>query len=81
MRQSIIFHLLGFSVFNPDAVKDLKLYKGEFNQDMGCYHQFRYMMKDGNSKELNFWRNRFIFSRFTIESPIVKDKSSFILVS
>ena len=76
-------HLLGFlSVFNPDAVKDLKLYKGgipsRFGGRLSSILDIR--MKDGNNKKTVVSGGiGSIFSRFTLESPIKKDKSSFIL--
>ena len=76
-------HLLGFlSVFNPDAVKDLKLYKGGIPSRYGgrLSSILDIRMKDGNSKKTSISGGiGSIFSRFTLESPIVKDKSSFIL--
>ncbi|NQZ75258.1 MAG: carboxypeptidase-like regulatory domain-containing protein [Ekhidna sp.] len=76
-------HLLGFfSVFNPDAVKDLKLYKGaipaQFGGRLASILDIR--MKEGNSKktEVNGGIGT-IFSRLAVEAPIVKDKSSFIV--
>ena len=76
-------HLLGFlSVFNPDAVKHLKLYKGgipsRFGGRLSSILDIR--MKDGNNKKTVISGGiGSIFSRFTLESPIKKDKSSFIL--
>ena len=76
-------HLLGFlSVFNPDAVKDLKLYKGGIPSRYGgrLSSILDIRMKDGNNKKKVISGGiGSIFSRFTIESPIVKNKSSFIL--
>lgn len=76
-------HLFGFfSVFNPDAVKDTKLFKGAIPSRYGgrLASLLDVRMKDGNSKE--FEANGGIgsvFSRLAIEAPIVKDKSSFIV--
>lgn len=76
-------HLFGFfSVFNPDAVKDVKLYKGgipsRFGGRLSSILDVR--MKEGNNKNLSFKGGiGTIFSRFSVEAPIVKDKSSFIL--
>ena len=76
-------HLLGFlSVFNPDAVKDLKLYKGgipaRYGGRLSSILDIR--MKDGNNKNKSISGGiGSIFSRLTIEAPIVKEKSSFIL--
>ena len=76
-------HLLGFlSVFNPDAVKDLKLYKGGIPSRYGgrLSSILDIRMKDGNNKKTVFSGGiGTIFSRITLESPIIKNKSSFIL--
>jgi hypothetical protein len=76
-------HLFGFfSVFNPDAVKDVKLYKGAVPARYGgrIASILDVRMKEGNSKK--FEANGgigTIFSRLAIEAPIVKDKASFIV--
>ncbi len=76
-------HLFGFfSVFNPDAVKDVKLYKGGIPARYGgrLSSILDVRMKEGNSK--NFEMNGgigLIFSRLSIEAPIIKDKASFIV--
>lgn len=76
-------HLLGFfSVFNSDALKDVKLYKGgapaEFGGRLSSVMDIK--MKEGNSKQFSMSGGiGLISSRLTIESPIVKDKGSFII--
>lgn len=76
-------HLFGFfSVFNPDAVKDTKLYKGAVPSWYGgrLASILDVRMKEGNNK--TFEANGGVgslFSRLAIEAPIVKDKSSFIV--
>jgi hypothetical protein len=76
-------HLLGFfSVFNSDALKDVKLYKGgapaEFGGRLSSVMDIK--MKEGNSKQFSFSGGiGMISSRLTIEAPIVKDKGSFII--
>lgn len=76
-------HLLGFfSVFNSDALKDVKLYKGgapaEFGGRLSSVMDIK--MKDGNSKNLSVSGGLgLISSKLTIEAPIVKDKGSFIV--
>ncbi|MDD3740145.1 MAG: TonB-dependent receptor, partial [Bacteroidales bacterium] len=76
-------HLLGFfSVFNSDAIKDVKLYKGDIPAANGgrLSSLLDVRMKDGNKK--NFDANGgigLISSRLTIEGPIVKDIASFII--
>lgn len=76
-------HLFGFySVFNPDAVKDVKLYKGGIPARYGgrLSSILDVRMKEGNNKQFNMNGGvGFIFSRLSIEAPIVKDKASFIL--
>lgn len=76
-------HLFGFfSVFNPDAVKDVKLIKGGIPAQYGgrASSILDIRMKEGNSKkpEINGGIGT-IFSRVSIEAPIVKDKASFIV--
>jgi hypothetical protein len=76
-------HLMGFfSVFNNDAIKDVKLYKGDIPAAYGgrLSSLLDIRMKDGNNKE--FHANGGIgtvSSRLTLESPIVKDKGAFII--
>lgn len=76
-------HLLGFfSVFNPDAIKDLTLYKGgipaEYSGRLSSVVDIK--MKEGNSKEYTVLGGiGTLSSRLTIEGPIIKDKSSFII--
>ncbi|MBC7411023.1 MAG: TonB-dependent receptor [Bacteroidia bacterium] len=76
-------HLFGFfSVFNPDAVKDVKLVKGGIPAQYGgrLSSLLDVRMKDGNNKE---WSGSggigTIFSRFALEGPIVKNKGSFLI--
>ena len=76
-------HLMGFfSVFNSDAIKDVKLYKGaapaEFGGRLSSVMDIK--MKEGNSKKLAVNGGiGLISSRLTIEAPIVKDKGSFLI--
>ncbi|MFT6743412.1 MAG: hypothetical protein ACJAVF_004937, partial [Paraglaciecola sp.] len=78
-------HLFGFfSVFNPDAVKDVQLYKGgipsRFGGRLSSILDVR--MKEGNSKKLALTGGiGTIFSRFSVEAPIIKDKASFIVAA
>jgi len=76
-------HLMGFfSVFNSDAIKDVKLYKGDIPPAFGgrLSSLLDVRMKDGNNKK--FQANGgigIIASRLTVEGPIVKEKSSFMI--
>ena len=76
-------HLMGFfSVFNSDALKDVKLYKegipAEFGGRLSSVVDVR--MNNGNSKRFSVSGGLgIISSRLNIEGPIVKDKGSFII--
>ena len=78
-------HLFGFfSVFNPDAVKDVKLIKGGIPAQYGgrISSILDVRLKEGNSKktEINGGIGT-IFSRFSYERPFAKDKGSFIVAA
>lgn len=76
-------HLFGFfSVFNADAVKNLELTKGGVPANYGgrLASVLDVTLKEGNSKEFHGEGGiGLIASRFTIEGPIKKDTSSFII--
>ena len=76
-------HLMGFfSVFNNDAIKDVKLYKGDIPANYGgrLASVLDVRMNDGNSKKFEVNGGiGIIASRLTVEGPIVKDRSSFII--
>lgn len=78
-------HLFGFfSVFNPDAVKDVKLIKGGIPAQYGgrISSILDVRMKDGNNKKFEVNGGvGVIFSRLSVEGPIVKDKGSFIVAA
>ena len=76
-------HLLGFfSVFNGDAVKGLEVYKGGIPAKYGgrLSSIVDIKMRDGNAKKFAAIGGiGTISSRLTLEGPIVKDKSSFMI--
>ncbi len=76
-------HVFGFfSVFNPDAIKDLKLYKGGIPARFGgrASSVLDIYQKDGNSKDFHVNGGiGLISSRLLAEGPIVKDKGSFLI--
>ncbi|TND09147.1 MAG: TonB-dependent receptor plug [Bacteroidetes bacterium] len=76
-------HLFGFfSVFNGDAVKGLNLIKGGMPAQYGgrLSSVLDITMKEGNSKEYDVEGGLgVISSRLTVQGPIKKDTSSFIL--
>lgn len=75
-------HLFGFfSVFNPDAIKDLKLYKGGIPARYGgrVSSVLDIYQKEGNSKA--FHANGgigIVASRLLAEGPLKKDKGAFL---
>jgi hypothetical protein len=78
-------HLFGFySVFNPDAVKDIKLYKGGIPANYGgrLSSVLDVTQKEGNNKTFEGSAGVGIVSaRAHIEGPIVKEKSSFLVTA
>lgn len=76
-------HLFGFfSTFNADAVKDLRLYKGGFPAQYGgrLSSVIDVKLKEGNNKKFSGAGGLgLISSRLTLEGPIQKGKSSFIV--
>ncbi len=76
-------HLFGFfSTFNSDAVKDLKLYKGGFPAQYGgrLSSVIDVRLKEGNNKQFSGSGGLgLISSRLTLEGPIQRNKSSFIV--
>lgn len=76
-------HLLGFfSVFNNDAIKDVKIYKGDIPMNYGgrLSSVLDVRMNDGNDKHFEGTGGiGNISSRLTLEGPLLKDKTSFIL--
>jgi len=75
-------HLFGFfSVFNPDAIKDLKLYKGGIPARYGgrVSSVLDIYQKEGNSN--NFHINGgigIVSSKLLIEGPLKKNKGSYL---
>ena len=76
-------HVFGFfSVFNPDAIKDLKLYKGGIPARYGgrASSVLDIYQKDGNSKSFHLNGGiGLISSRILAEGPLVKNKGSFLI--
>ena len=86
LDETIIYntsHLLGFfSIFNSDAIKDIKLYKGNIPARFGgrASSVLDVRQKDGNSKKFMMTGGiGTVSSRLAIEAPIVKDRSSFLV--
>lgn len=76
-------HLLGFfSIFNSDAIKNTTLIKGGMPAQYGgrLSSVLDIQMKEGNDKEYVVEGGiGLIASRVTVQGPIVKNKSSFIV--
>tara|TARA_B100000780_G_scaffold3409_1_gene2798 strand:+ start:101 stop:2476 length:2376 start_codon:yes stop_codon:yes gene_type:complete len=86
LDEAIIFnssHLFGFfSVFNPDAIKDISLYKGGIPANYGgrVASVLNIYQKDGNSNSVKARGGiGLISSRLLIEGPIKKEKGSFLI--
>ncbi len=86
LDEAIIFnssHLFGlYSVFNPDAIKDVKLYKGAIPARYGgrVSSVLEIFQKEGNSKEFKMNGGiGAVASRLLAEGPIVKDRASFLV--
>ena len=76
-------HLFGFfSVFNPDAIKDLKLYKGGIPARYGgrVSSVLDIYQKEGNSNKFSMNGGLgAVASRLLAEGPIVKEKGAFLV--
>ncbi|MEM0519527.1 TonB-dependent receptor [Aequorivita flava] len=76
-------HLFGFfSVFNPDAIKDLTLYKGGIPARYGgrISSVLDIYQKDGNKKNYHASGGiGLVASRLLLEGPIKKDTASFLI--
>ncbi|WP_165733600.1 TonB-dependent receptor [Polaribacter sp. 20A6] len=86
LDEAIVFnssHLFGFfSVFNPDVIKDVKLYKGGIPANYGgrLSSVLDIYQKEGNSKEFKVTGGiGLVSSRLLIEGPIKKEKISFLV--
>ncbi len=76
-------HLFGFfSVFNSDAINDIKLYKGGIPARFGgrLSSVLDIYQKEGNKTELKFTGGiGIVSSRLMAEGPLAKDKGSFLV--
>lgn len=76
-----VSHLFGFfSVFNPDALKDMTITKGGFPAQYGgrLSSVLDINMNEGNMKKYHVKGGiGLLSSRLTLEGPIVKEKASF----
>ncbi len=76
-------HLMGFfSIFNPDALNYMKFYRGHIPAAHGgrLSSLLDIRMKEGNNKKMQVSGGVGVTSaRFTVEGPIAREKSSFML--
>jgi hypothetical protein len=76
-------HLFGFfSVFNPDVIKDVRLFKGGIPSKYGgrLSSVLDIYQKEGNSNDFNLTGGiGLVSSRLLAEGPIEKEKSSFLI--
>ena len=86
LDESVVYnasHLMGFvSVFNADAINDVKLIKGGMPAEYGgrLSSVLDISMKNGNNQSYHLKGGLGVVSaRLTAEGPIVKGKSSFLI--
>ena len=86
LDEAIVFnssHVFGFfSVFNPDVIKDVQLYKGGIPARYGgrLSSVLDIYQKEGNNKEFKLTGGvGLVSSRLLAEGPIKKGKSSFLV--
>ncbi len=86
LDEAVVFnssHLFGFfSVFNPDAIKDVKLFKGGIPARYGgrVSSVLEIFQKEGNSKDLKVQGGiGAVASRLLIEGPIAEDRTAFLI--
>jgi hypothetical protein len=76
-------HLMGFfSIFNNDAISDIRLYKGDIPPSYGgrLSSVLDVRMKEGNTKKFKATGGiGLISSRLTLEGPIGNEKTSFLI--
>jgi hypothetical protein len=76
-------HFFGmFAAFNPDVVKDVELYKSSIPAKYGgrLSSVLDITSREGNKRELSGSAGvGLLTSRFMLEGPLIKDKTSFIL--
>lgn len=76
-------HLMGFfSIFNNDAIKDVKLYKGNIPASAGgrLSSLIDIHMKEGNTRQFSGNGGLgTVSSRLTLEGPLIEDEASFLL--
>ncbi len=76
-------HFFGlFSAFNPELVKDVELYKSSIPAKYGgrLSSVLEINTREGNKKEISGSAGiGLLTSRLTLEGPLIKDKSSFII--
>jgi len=78
-----VSHFGGFySIFNPDAINDVKLIKGGFPARYGSRLSsvLDIRMKDGSKQKMGgSFTLGLLSSKLTLEGPIAKDKSSYLI--
>lgn len=76
-------HFFGlFSAFNPEVIKDVELYKSSIPAKYGgrLSSVLEINSRDGNKKDISGSAGiGLLTSRLTLEGPLIKDKSSFII--
>ncbi|MGB3465705.1 MAG: TonB-dependent receptor [Cyclobacteriaceae bacterium] len=86
LDEAVIFntsHLYGLiSIFNPESVNDVEIFKGSIPARYGgrSTSVISIRQRDGNDRELQVAGGLgLVAGRLTIEGPIIKEKSSFLI--
>ena len=78
-------HLFGFfSIFNADAIRSVEMIKGGMPANFGgrLASVLNVSMKEGNMKHFEAEGGAgIVFARLNVQSPIVKDKASFLITA
>jgi ferric enterobactin receptor len=78
-------HLMGFfSVFNPDALRDMNFYRGGIPAQYGgrTASVLNINLKDANAQQFSLSGGLgLVSSRLMVEAPIIKDRMSFFVAS
>lgn len=78
-------HLMGFfSVFNPDALRDINFYRGGIPAQYGgrTASVLNINLKDANAQQFSMQGGvGLVSSRLMVEAPIIKDRMSFFVAS
>lgn len=86
LDEAVVFnasHLYGLiSIFNPESVNDVEIFKGSIPSRYGgrSASVINIRLREGNDKKFNVAGGiGLVASRLTVEGPLIKEKSSFLI--